>query len=307
MHAITLPTNRPRNDRVLLVLLALIVPAAFLGLPFAATLLEAGQVPREAPLWYLVSSALVNVAIVFVLAGIGFRLACSFGLGLPFIEAAVSRAPVWHRFPGVLAVGIISGVGMILVIGVLHLTVFGPLLEAQMESLGIQAPDIEMPAWQRFLASSSAGVLEEIVYRLFALTLLAWLGSLIFHDAEGRPPLTVLWIANLVIAVGFALAHLPFVEALGLPMTPLVITRTLVYQGFGSLVLGWLYWSRGLESAMVAHAVGNYTVVTGSLILGVATPWLAVLLGVAVSAAFVALVLALLRWQPAEPGIRVHR
>lgn len=307
MHTITLPTNRPRNDRVLLVLLALIVPAAFLAIPFTVTLLEAGHVPRDVPLWNLVSGTLVNVAIVFLLAVIGFRLACRIGLGLPFIEAAVSRAPIWHRFPGVLAVGIIAGVGMILVIGVLGLTVFRPLLTAEMEDLDVSLPDIEMPAWQRFLASTSAGVLEEIAYRLFALTLLAWLGSLIFHDAEGRPPLTVLWIANIVIAVGFALNHLPFIEALGLPMTPLVITRTLVYQGFGSLVLGWLYWSRGLESAMVAHAVGNYTVVIGSLILGVATTWLAVLIGVAVSAVFIALVLALLRWQPAEPSMRGHR
>ncbi len=81
-------------------------------------------------------------------------------------------------------------------------------------------------------------------------------------------------------------------------MTPLVITRTLVYQGFGGLVLGWLCWSRGLESAMVAHAVGNYTVVTGSLIVGLTPTWLAVATGVAVSVAFIALVLGRVRWQP---------
>ena len=50
MHTITLPTNRPRNDKVLLVLLALIVPAAFMALPLTVTLLEAGPAPREASL-----------------------------------------------------------------------------------------------------------------------------------------------------------------------------------------------------------------------------------------------------------------
>ncbi len=264
MHSITLPTKRPNNEKVLLVLLGMIVPAAFLGIPFSATL-------REAGLGLLVVDALLNIAIVFLLCVIGLRLAGRIGLGVPFIEGAVCRAPIWHRFPRVMAVAMISGVVMVLVLVGLQQWVFGPLLAAEMKDMAVTPPHIQIPAWQRFLMSLRAGVLEEIVYRLFALTVLARLGSLVFHDAEGRPPLSVLWIANILVAVVFGLAHLPTATAFGLPMTQLVVTQTLVLQGLGGLILGWLYWSRGLESAMVAHASGNFTVVILSLISGAAT------------------------------------
>lgn len=36
---------------------------------------------------------------------------------------------------------------------------------------------IDPPAWQGLLASFSAGVTEETIFRLFGLSLLAWLGT----------------------------------------------------------------------------------------------------------------------------------
>jgi len=50
----------------------------------------------------------------------------------------------------------------------------------------------------------------------------------------------------------FGLGHLPATANI-LPLTPLVITRAVVLNGVGGVIFGWLYWKRGLESAMVAH------------------------------------------------------
>jgi membrane protease YdiL (CAAX protease family) len=36
-------------------------------------------------------------------------------------------------------------------------------------------------------------------------------------------------------------------------LTSLVIVRAIVLNGIAGLVLGWLYWKRGLESAMIVH------------------------------------------------------
>ncbi len=113
--------------------------------------------------------------------------------------------------------------------------------------------DIRPPAWQGALASFSAGVTEEVIFRLFGVTVLAWIGSFLFKDAEGRPIPAVFWIANILIAVGFGIAHLPATALVGIPLTPLVITRAIVLNGVGGVIFGWLYWTRGLESAMVAH------------------------------------------------------
>jgi membrane protease YdiL (CAAX protease family) len=38
-----------------------------------------------------------------------------------------------------------------------------------------------------------------------------------------------------------------------IPLTPLVITRTIILNALVGVVCGWLYWKRGLESAMLAH------------------------------------------------------
>jgi membrane protease YdiL (CAAX protease family) len=85
------------------------------------------------------------------------------------------------------------------------------------------------------------------------MTLLAWLGGRVSRDAEGRPTLAVLWIANVMAAVLFGLGHLPTAAALGLPMNALFVTRTVILNGLLAVVDGWLYGTRGLESAMIAH------------------------------------------------------
>jgi hypothetical protein len=41
--------------------------------------------------------------------------------------------------------------------------------------------------------------------------------------------------------------------ALLAPLTALVVIRTVVLNGLIGIVCGWLYWKRGLESAMISH------------------------------------------------------
>ena len=113
-----------------------------------------------------------------------------------------------------------------------------------------------------FLAAFSAGVTEETLFRLFGLSLLAWLGGLLFQELDGRPKLAVLWIANMLFALAFGAAHLPTAEALGWPINTLIVTRTLVINGIGGLVLGWLFWSFGLETAMLAHFFADVVLYT---------------------------------------------
>lgn len=97
------------------------------------------------------------------------------------------------------------------------------------------------------------GITEETLFRLFGLSQLAWLGGLLFHDSDGRPKLVVFWTANVLFALGFGVAHLPKVVAMGWPINALVITYTLVLNAIGGLTFGWLFWMFGLESAMLGH------------------------------------------------------
>ena len=262
----TLPTKRPFSKKVFIFLLILIFPAVYAALPYSLTITSTTLKLSE---WFIVLAAsLIDVAIYGILAAIGLYFAAKIGLGLPFVEGWLERTPTEKpQVPvtpveepphgtvrGMLVFSVIAGIIFALVVLVLSYYIFSPLLQAELESLGIAVPEApQPPPWQGVLVSFSAGVNEEVMFRLFGVTLLAWVGSLVFHDREGRPTLAVLWIASILIAVLFGLAHLPMTIALGLPFTPLVIVRAVVLNGIGGVLLGWLYWTRGLESAMVAH------------------------------------------------------
>lgn len=250
MKEISLPTKRPFNWKALLFLAALIIPATYAIIPFAFTL-QSIALPKEA-LPRILIFTLVDVLISVVLAGIGLFLACRIGLGLPFIEGWLRKEKVWSLFRRVLVTSIIVGIVISLIILIVNRFIFAPSLIEEIERLGTTLPETP-PPWQGLLASFSAGVTEESVFRLFGLTLLAWIGSRFSSDSEGRPTLIVLWIANIIIAVSFGAAHLPLTAAVGLPLNMLVITRAIVLNGIGGVAFGWLYWTRGLESAIIAH------------------------------------------------------
>ena len=64
-------------------------------------------------------------------------------------------------------------------------------------------------------------------------------------------------------SVYFEFYLLPNIE-----LTPLYVVRSLVLNGVG-ILHGWLYWQRGLESAMLAHFSTDIAVhVIGALLLG---------------------------------------
>jgi hypothetical protein len=84
------------------------------------------------------------------------------------------------------------------------------------------------------------------------MSLFVWLGSFVSKTVEGKPTSVVYWIASFLPLYLFGLGHLPATANI-LPLTPLVITRAILLNGVAGVAFGWLYWKRGLESAIVAH------------------------------------------------------
>ena len=254
MRKIVLATKRRWNWKVFFLLVSLIVPASFAIVPYAIH-----QQNVSFGWEMLVLDRLINSILpISLLGAIGLLLANRIGLGMPFTEAWVKREPVSYSFRGITAIAWISAVILVLLALFLHTVVFDPPLNALLEKTGTALPEATaMPPLYGFLASISAGITEETLFRLFGLSLIAWLGGLLFHDSEGRPKLSVFWTANILFALAFGAAHLPTEAAMGLPLNPLVITSTLVLNGIGGLVFGWLFWTFGLESAILAHILAD--------------------------------------------------
>jgi membrane protease YdiL (CAAX protease family) len=105
-----------------------------------------------------------------------------------------------------------------------------------------------LPLWLRAIVPVYAAVSEEVIYRLGVMTVVVWLATAVTRrDAEG-PPVAAVWLGILVAAVLFALAHIANV-----PNAEHPVLRAMVLNGLSGIMLGWLYWKRGFEAALLAH------------------------------------------------------
>jgi len=256
--SLQLPVNRRFSWRIFFIVWAGCVFGVAAVIPYSlavqggAGALE--QVSMPLPL-LLALQTLQNAVLFAIVVGIGLLLATRIGLGLPFLEGWLNGQPVWGKLPRVaLLAAVLGAVGAVLVVA-LDATVFAAAVKDAVGQAGIDTASEQLrPAWWKgFLASFYGGIAEEALLRLLFLTLLAWLGHFLGRTSEGRPNLAVLWTANILAAVLFGLGHLPTAVAIGIPLTGMFVVRTVVLNGLIGVVAGWLYWTRGLESAMISH------------------------------------------------------
>jgi hypothetical protein len=273
-------TAKPFNWKIFFILLAASVFGVIAVLPYTLALQADALAKMTLPMpLVLLISALQSVVLFAVAILIGLFLANRIGLGLPILEAKLAGESVAARIQAILLPSISLGVAGSILIIALDRFVFAPALQTQLGSAAnaLNLQTAQPAAWKGLLASFYGGIDEEILLRLFVFSLLAWLGKFVSHTpagpalpapalhrtqdgvpqvqvsaSKGRPTLAVLWIANILAAILFGLGHLPATATL-IALTPLVIVRAVVLNGLVGIAFGYLYWTRGLESAMLSH------------------------------------------------------
>lgn len=111
--------------------------------------------------------------------------------------------------------------------------------------------NLRPPIWAGLLASVYGAVNEEVLLRLCLFSLVYLFFQKIFQfKADSR--VYFLWITNIIIALLFGIGHLPAVFKLITPSN-FEIFRVLFLNAIPSLLFGWLYWSKGISSSIVAH------------------------------------------------------
>ena len=98
----------------------------------------------------------------------------------------------------------------------------------------------------RFGLAFSAGTGEEILYRLFFMSFFVWLMQMVFKCSHPG----AIWTGIILAGILFGLGHLP--KEAG-HLTIIIITRAMLLNGIAGIAFGWLFWRRGLESAIIAH------------------------------------------------------
>jgi|CXWL01.1.fsa_nt_gi hypothetical protein len=117
---------------------------------------------------------------------------------------------------------------------------------------GVSLPRIRaiasLPFWMRATVPFYAAVTEEVIYRFGVMTIVVWLALFIVPPSPVRPGPIAAWAGIGTAAVLFGLAHVANV-----PHAQHPILRAVTLNGFAGAVLGWLYWKKGFEAAVVAH------------------------------------------------------
>lgn len=162
-------------------------------------------------------------------AGIGLLVACRIGLQLLLFEKFIVRKQNEYRLWNILREALIIAF-LLGIIGVIFQAVTKPMIVRDLAKLGVDAEMIVQnnnpaPWWAMSLLAFSAGIVEEVAFRLGLLSLLAWLGSLIWKPKEGKLRNGVFWSVNIIIAVLFSLAHFANIQAAGIPLTVGLVLR----------------------------------------------------------------------------------
>ena len=111
------------------------------------------------------------------------------------------------------------------------------------------------PSFAYWMASVLyGGVIEEVLLRLFMMSLIAYLAWKLFFRREEKPPVGVIIAANIIAALLFAAGHLPSTMQMFGEITPMILLRCFLLNGFAGLVFGYLYRKYGIQYSMLAHA-----------------------------------------------------
>ena len=172
-----------------------------------------------------------------VLGAIGIILGKKTGLWKD--ETAITKKPLMIT----IVISVIGGLALILP----DILFFGKYSQVIMDSYAVKPTVPYMIA-----AVLYGGVIEEVMLRLFMLSLIAFILQKIFAREKELPTTGILIVANVIAALLFAAGHLP-ATAILMGITPMILLRCFLLNGGFGLLFGWLYRKYGLRYAMLAH------------------------------------------------------
>lgn len=241
------------NWKIFFILLSFSLFSVLCILPYILTLQAEVLKTINQPLWLIFTAQLLQSVLLFAVAiflGLTFIKTTQFRL--PLLNALVNKANASAVFKNIFGLSVLLGAGV-------GITIY--LLDALFSANGamVSTHQVVAPAWQTLLAAFYGGITEEILMRLFLMSLFIWLGMKLTRRRQ--PPTVLIIISIILAAVIFGLGHLPVTASLT-AITPLVVGRAILLNGIGGVVFGWLFWRRGLESAMLAHFTTDVILLT---------------------------------------------
>ena len=205
------------------------------------------------PIGLIFFAQLVQSLILFsIVIFLGLFFTKKINFRLPLFEAILEKRDYKKILKDILNKSVLIGAATAITIYVLD-TIFIYL------GTTISTHQNYTPIWQKLLAAVYGGATEEILMRLFLMTFFIWLSTKI--RGQNQPTKAEIIVSIFLAAIIFGLGHLPITASLT-NLNPLIISRAIILNGIGGIVFGWLFWKKGLESAIIAHVTADIFLLT---------------------------------------------
>ncbi len=226
-----------------------LLPAALIGGWFAArSLLSSMDEALIAEAIRRLGSMEALIAVT-VLQTVIYAAVCGF-LGYVISEKIGLMRPIGFEKAKALRVILISTVcGIVLSLDAWTFAKWVPLLGESYAAAG----SFDAATWISSILYG--GIIEEVMLRLFMMSLLAFIGWKLVFRKEPAAPQKVLIGADIIAALLFAAGHLPATAMTFGSLTPLLVLRCFLLNGAAGLVFGRLYRRYGIQYAMLSHAL----------------------------------------------------
>lgn len=192
---------------------------------------------------------------------VGLMLAPRVGLSAPVAQALAERQPFLPALRPQLLPGIFgAAIAAPAIIGcwVLWKPFLSPSFVQRAEEFSRLLP----PATRLLYG----GITEELLLRWGFMTFLVWAAWKGLQKGKGAPRPAFVVSAIVCSALVFGAGHLPIAIALNGALSFALITYVVFANSIFGVVAGFLYWKKGLESAIVAHALTHVGFLLSGLI-----------------------------------------
>ena len=241
------------NWKVFLLLVSLSLVSVICVFPYVITLQHEALSKLDISIWFLFFAQFIQSAILFsILIFLGLFFIKRTQFQMPLINAIVEKKNYSKLLKSILGISILAGI-------LTAVSIYALDALFSMQGVGISTHQTYAPIWQKLLAAFYGGITEEIITRLFLMSLFIWIGMKL--RKQNNPSTITIIVSIFLAAIIFGLGHLPITASL-IEITPLIVLRAVVLNGIGGVIFGWLFWKKGLESAMIAHFIADIFLLT---------------------------------------------
>lgn len=240
---------------ILLTVMSLLGALAILPYQFAMSPDIFEQIKTESPIpvpIVLALGFLQNGVLFFALILAGVFLQEKTGLDVPLLKSLLNEKKLPKLSIKWIGLGVlVSFLGTIAVV-LLDKFVFIPQITVP------ETATLKAEWWQGLLAMFYGGITEEVLLRLFLMTLLVWLLAKLFRKSVGNIPKSYYWIGAILAALIFGALHLPATAMIFGDLNTILVIRALLLNGILGVWFGYLYWKKGLEYAIISHMAADF-------------------------------------------------